>query len=232
MVESYQKLGVLMPGADAARLEAATRAVFDKVWGLNMNELANLPFDQVTDVAREFSDLLLSMPFQMPQDFIYLGRTVAILSGMCTGLDPRFDPWKEIQPFVERLLRQNGAKSAESGTLLDRLRSGPAGLLVDTAWKTARQTFSRAYRLPSLAESVLDRAERGELVVRVDSSRELDRRVRRIESAVSHISTGILLATVIISTTLLYLAGERTLAAIGFAVAAVLMLIYLLRGRD
>ncbi|MCC7208644.1 MAG: AarF/ABC1/UbiB kinase family protein, partial [Anaerolineae bacterium] len=231
MVESYQKLGVLMPGADTARLEAATRAVFDKVWGLNMNELASLPFDEVTDVAREFSDLLLAMPFQMPQDFIYLGRTVAILSGMCTGLDPRFDPWKEIQPFVERILRQDGAKAAEGSNLLERLRGGPAGLLIDTALQTARRTFARAYRLPSLAESVLDRAERGDLVVRIDPSSELDKRVRRIERTVSHISTGILLAAVILSTTMLYLAGERTLAAIGFGVAAVLMLIYLFRGR-
>ena len=229
LVASYQKLGVLMPDADIARLEAATRAVFDRVWGLNMNELANLPFEEVTSVALEFSDLLMSMPFQMPQDFIYLSRTVSILSGMCTGLDPQFDPWREMQPFTQRLLIENG--NGKTAGLLDRLTNGAAGIFAETTVRTLRKAFSRAYRLPGLAETVLIRADRGELFVRVDPSSALDRRITRIESTLGQIAIGIIFATVSISSTLLFLGGERALSAVGAGLAVALLLGMLLRGR-
>ncbi len=66
LVASYHTLGILLPSADTRRIEEATQAVFSKVWGLNMSEMANMSFEDMTSIAREFSDLLLSMPFQMP----------------------------------------------------------------------------------------------------------------------------------------------------------------------
>src|SRR5260221_906094 len=131
LVASYTKLGVLLTGTDTKRVEDATRAVFDKVWGLNMSEMANMPFEEMTALAKEFSDLLLSMPFQMPQDFIYLSRAVGILSGMCTGLDPEFDPWREMQPFTQQLLSSSSArtKSAVGGISL----AGPQATLEVTS---------------------------------------------------------------------------------------------------
>src|SRR5690606_29675654 len=93
LVQSYQRLGVLLPGADLDRIEAATRAAFDRVWGLSIGEISNMPVSEAAGLAREFSDLLLSLPFQVPQDFLYLTRAVGILTGMATGLDPDYDPW-------------------------------------------------------------------------------------------------------------------------------------------
>src|SRR5258707_13848225 len=133
------KLGVLLPSTNMKRVEEATRAVFDKVWGLNMAEMANLPLNEMTDMAKEFSDLLLSMPFQMPQDFINLSRAVGILSGMCTGLDPAFDPWREMQPFTEKLLEETSdrTKSALGGSRnpLESFRGLPTRASLDLAVK-------------------------------------------------------------------------------------------------
>jgi hypothetical protein len=36
---SYQELGLLLPSADVDRLVAATKAAFDQVWGMDMNDL-------------------------------------------------------------------------------------------------------------------------------------------------------------------------------------------------
>jgi predicted unusual protein kinase regulating ubiquinone biosynthesis (AarF/ABC1/UbiB family) len=73
LIDSYSKLGFLLPGADTDRLEEATRMVFDQVWGLSMEQMREMSFDSMQMMSREFSDLLYTMPFQVPQDFIYLG---------------------------------------------------------------------------------------------------------------------------------------------------------------
>lgn len=230
LVASYDKLGIVMPSADMARLEAATRTVFDKVWGLNMDEMRNLPFEEVTSVAMEFSDLLLSMPFQMPQDFIYLSRTVSILSGMATGLDPEFDPWREMQPFAEKIL--NEGRTPTNGRGLSFFGNGASGLFTQAALKSIRDFLSRAYRLPALADTVLDRADRGELVVQVKAGSELQQQISRMEAALSQLSVGLVFAAVLIVSTLLYIGGERGAGTFGYIVSFFLFIMVLLRGRN
>lgn len=222
MIESYQKLGVLMPGADLQRLEDATKAVFSKVWGLNMNELTNLPFEEMADVAQEFSDLLLSMPFQMPQDFIYLSRAVGILSGMCTGLDPTFDPWRQMQPFTEKLLADQTKSSAIPAAPRVALEAGV---------KFVRDFLTRAYRLPQLADTVLERAESGRLTVQIAPNDGLYKQVNRIETAVSQMSFGLIFATLVLASTLLFTQQERGLGLIGYGLSAISFVFLVLRGR-
>jgi predicted unusual protein kinase regulating ubiquinone biosynthesis (AarF/ABC1/UbiB family) len=223
LVESYKRLGVLMPDADLERLEQATRAVFDKVWGLDMNDLTNIPFEEMSGVALEFSDLIMSMPFQMPQDFIYLSRTVSILSGMCTGLDPRFDPWRAMQPYTQRLLNDQQAERTSNAL--------NGNFFLQAAVKSVRDFAQRAYRLPALADTVLTRAERGDLVVQVRPDGELGKQVTRIESTLGQLNSGLIFATVTLASTLLHISGERSLSLIGFAISGILLLSILLRKR-
>jgi len=223
LVESYKNLGVLMPDADTERLEQATRAVFDKVWGLDMNELKDIPFEEMSGVALEFSDLIMSMPFQMPQDFIYLSRTISILSGMCTGLDPRFDPWRAMQPYTQRLLNEQQAENRRSAL--------NGNFFVQATLKSVRDFAQRAYRLPALADTVLTRAERGDLVVQVRPDGDLGRQVTRIESTLGQLNSGLIFATVTLASTLLYINGEQTLSTIGFILSGALLLSILFRKR-
>ncbi len=219
LVASYMKLGVLLPETNMERLEAATQAVFSKVWGLNMTEMANMPIEEVTEVAREFSDLLLSMPFQMPQDFIYLSRAVGILSGMCTGLDPHFDPWREMQPFTQKLLSENASSSPiNAGTL-------------QLGIKLVRDFVTRAYKLPTLADNVLSRAERGELQVKMLPDADLKQQMNRIESMTSQLMLGIVFGTLTLASTLLYVNHEQNLGIVGYALSGFTLLLIFIRGR-
>ena len=225
LVASYQKLGVLLPSANVERVEEATRAVFSKVWGLNMSEMANMPFDEMADVAKEFSDLLLSMPFQMPQDFIYLSRAVGILSGMCTGLDPHFDPWREMQPFTQKLLGKSSERTQNA-------LGGPGGATVQVGVKVVRDYLTRAYKLPALAETVLMRADRGTLEVKMAPNEQLQRQINRIETYTGQIAFGIIFATLALASTLLYVNHEQTVAIIGYVLSAFVLLMIVLRGRS
>jgi predicted unusual protein kinase regulating ubiquinone biosynthesis (AarF/ABC1/UbiB family) len=176
----------------------------------------------MADVAQEFSDLLLSMPFQMPQDFIYLSRAVGILSGMCTGLDPTFDPWREMQPFTEKLLADKTKSSMIPAT---------PRVAIEAGIKLVRDFLTRAYRLPQLADNVLERAERGQLSVQIAPNDNLFKQVNRIETAVSQMSFGLIFATLVLASTLLFTQQERVLGMIGYGLSAVTFVFLVLRGR-
>lgn len=106
VVNAYQTLGILLPGANLELLERAEEKAFERFWGMSMSELRNIDFKVMNEFAQEFRELLFSMPFQIPHDFILLARTVAILSGMCTGLDPQFNVWEHLAPYAEKILAE------------------------------------------------------------------------------------------------------------------------------
>ncbi|MEO0564337.1 MAG: AarF/UbiB family protein, partial [Chloroflexota bacterium] len=124
LIASYQELDLLLPSADLDRLEAATKAAFNEVWGMNMQDLTNVDYEVMERLGNEFNDLLFDMPFQMPQNFIYLARTMGILSGMCTSLDPAFNPWMALQPFAEKMMRM---RARDGKTVSNALLEGIFG---------------------------------------------------------------------------------------------------------
>ncbi len=107
---------------DAMRArEAEARAALERVQslleasGLERNGRSTFPRLLAGVRTGRFSDLLFALPFQVPQDFLYLTRCVGILSGLCTGLDPNFDPWHEVAPFAQStttLMPVSGASAA------------------------------------------------------------------------------------------------------------------------
>jgi len=80
--------------------------MFDMFWGKSMEELRQLSPEEMFKFADRFRDLMFNMPFQLPQNLLMLGRTVAILSGMCTGLDNEFNLWNQLAPYATKLVSQ------------------------------------------------------------------------------------------------------------------------------
>lgn len=233
LVQSYQRLGVLLPGADLGRIEQASRAVFDRVWGMSMSEISAMQFQEMTALGREFRDLLFALPFQVPQDFLYLTRCVGILSGLATGLDPSFDPWREIAPFARDLLAEREdlppvplplkltlRDLLDPGTVRALLSGERVAPLLDSSFDALR----RAVQLPALAEDVLRRAERGELTVRAALTPDAERQVARLERGLARLATAMVFAGTGISGAVLYAAGEQALGAIGFGLAGLALL--------
>jgi len=226
LVASYGKLGVLLPGANTKRIAEATHAVFEKIWGMDMSQLQNVSYDEMLDIGKQFSDLLLTMPFQMPQDFIYLSRAVGILSGMCTGLDPRFDPWRSIQPFAGKML----AASSEN-TKAAVGRGAAVQTVLNSALGVVRESGQRLIRLPRLADTVLSRAERGELTVQVALDSSAANRLSRIEQTSGQLVVGLVFATITLASTLLYINQQTGPGTFGFILSGVTLLMLLVRGR-
>ena len=156
LLRSYEELGVLLPGADTRRLREAENAVFDRLWGKSMQELTHLDPREMHDMAHKFRDLVFDLPFQMPSDLIFLGRCVAILSGICTGLHPEFNLFKGIAPFAQSLLADEG------------------GDWIKTALDWLVREGRRLGSLPARLDAALGELERGELVVAARPSPELE----------------------------------------------------------
>ena len=235
MVKSYSELGFLLPGADTERLEAATRAVFDQVWGLSMAQMSNMSFDSMANIGREFNDLLFSMPFQVPQDFIYLGRTMGILSGICTGLDPNFNPWSEIQPYAQKLVTQQLSQNGENplagifgSTVLQGLFAGGGA---QTLLNLGQTILGRALTPAADAKDVLARAERGELTIRSDPSPAFQKQLSRIEAQERRSTRAILLGTGMITATLFYTHGDIVPAVIGYAFSGLMLVVLYFTGE-
>ena len=199
LVKSYQQLGVLLPGADIELIERAETRLFDRFWGKSMQELASLRQKEMLEFAREFRELIFTMPFQIPQDMILLGRAVGILSGMCTGLNPEFNVWEGLAPYAQKLVfEESGGRRfpwlEEIGELLRNLLEYPRRVV-----------------------GVLEKLERGDLAVRVP---ELTDQVKDLEHAVNRMAGGFVFAALLLAGVEVYLAGEIQFAIILLAAAA------------
>jgi predicted unusual protein kinase regulating ubiquinone biosynthesis (AarF/ABC1/UbiB family) len=208
VVRSYKTLGVLLPSADLDLLERAEAEAFERFWGKSMSELQKISPREVTDFVSEFRELVYTMPFQVPYDLLYLGRTVAILSGMCTGLDPDFNVWENLAPYARKLIAEEGSAGREFW--LDEIRNLTRSLL----------------GVPVKMDRMLASIERGEVSVRTP---EVSKQVNRLESALRQVRTAILFAALLLGGIQLYLAGQTIFGQILIAGAGLCLLWVVLR---
>jgi predicted unusual protein kinase regulating ubiquinone biosynthesis (AarF/ABC1/UbiB family) len=211
LMASYQELGVLLPDADLDRIRQAEAVMFDRFWGKSMTELVRLHPTEMHKFARQFQDLLYEMPFQVPNDLIFLGRCVAILSGMCTGLNPNFNLFEGLGPFGRELLAEEG------GDWLDTL----------LGWLT--EQGGSLITLPSRLSSALTRIERGDLIVTARSAPDLERRLQMLSRSLNRLVAAVVFAALLLAGTLLILNGDRLPGAISLALA-LLALAWMLLG--
>ncbi len=200
-VRAYQMLGFLLPNADLELIERAGVQVFERFWGKSTAELRQIRFEEVREFIDEFRSLLYALPFQLPTDMIWLGRAASILSGMCTALNPDFNPWWSLVPFTQLLIEE------------ERKRG----------WEGVRQELSAAERelrrLPARLNNLLTQVETGKLRTR---NPELSAQAARLERAVLRLTAGVVFSGALLGGVQLYLAGAQTasLALFGVALAA------------
>jgi predicted unusual protein kinase regulating ubiquinone biosynthesis (AarF/ABC1/UbiB family) len=209
VVKAYQQLGMLLPGADLKLIEQAEAQVFDRFWGMSMSELRKMNPDELRKFAHQYRDLIFSMPFQVPNDLIMLGRTLAILSGMCTGLDPNFNLWNQISPYARKLIEQEAKTGI--GDWLEEFGS----------------LFQNLIALPSQASRILAQAEGVGLMVQ---SPQLSHDAHLLIHAVDRLTGGIIFFGLLIGGVLLYNAGS-ILYGQGLFGAALLSLLWVLFSR-
>ncbi|MFZ1042936.1 MAG: AarF/UbiB family protein [Anaerolineales bacterium] len=213
VVKSYKTMGVLLPSADTELLEQAERQLFERFWGMSMSELRKVNHREMRDFAHQFRDLMYEMPFQLPHNLLLLGRTVAILSGMCTGLDPDFNVWEELAPYAQKLVADEVGSGWE--VWLDEI-----GDLV-----------KELIALPVQTGRVLTRLERGELNVNMP---QVNRHLSYVEGAMNRVAGALIFAVFLLSGVLLRTGGDLLLSNVfwGLSFLALIWTIFFSRGHS
>ncbi|WOP18862.1 ABC1 kinase family protein [Raineyella sp. LH-20] len=178
LVRSMQTLDVLLPSADLALIERASMQVFDRFGGMSMDQLRGIDHAEMMRFGLQFRDLMRDLPFQLPDNLLMLGRSIGLLSGMCTGLDPEFNIWETITPYAKELVAEEG------------------GSTVERVLAEAGKIAMVALGLPGRADRVLTLAEHGELSIRTPL---LDRRLRRLERAVQRANGLLVFAALLVA---------------------------------
>ena len=182
MVDGIRNVGVLLPTADTAELERAMTKLFARFGGMGFAELQDVDPKEFEAFAVEFGDVVRSLPFQFPENFLLILRSMSLTSGMCSSLDPAFNIWDAVEPYSAKLIQ------AEGGNLLQ-----------DVA-KRALSAASTLARLPQRVDELATRVEEGRLTA---ENPKLERRIARLERTGRRVVSAVLFAALLIGGILL-----------------------------
>ena len=165
-----QKLNFLLPSADTLALEQALEKLFERFGGVGVADLLQTDPKEIRELALEYSQLIRTLPFQLPENFLLLFRSLSLISGVTSSLNKEFNLWDAVDPFARSLLNGTGER------------------LVKNLSAQVSEFASTLIRLPQRIDALISTAERGDLVVRnivlEKQIRTLDSSVRRVGAAV------------------------------------------------
>ena len=182
LVASLERLGVLLKSADTNELERAMTALFDRFGGMGVAELQTVDPRELEKFARGFGETIRSLPFQLPENFLLLVRSISLISGVTSALNKDFNMWDAVDPFARTVLNAN------SGNALRGLGQQAV---------TYANTLAR---LPRRLDELATRLDRGQVAVQAP---EVDRRLRSIDRSVGRLASALVFATLLIAGVLL-----------------------------
>ncbi len=192
LVETYQDLGFLLPGADIDRIIEAQSTVLNRIWGRKLLELSRPDPKEVQELTSEFRDLLFDFPFQIPQDFVYLGRAFGMITGLVSQLNPDINAWHRVEKYGQELLQAQRA---------EQLREFNTDVIIEGL---------RPYlEMPPRILRLLEMAESGRLVVQSRPDSYAQRSQDKIARRLNFLSFSILGAASMVSATIWYFLRQR-----------------------
>ena len=177
MVDGIREVGVLLPSADTAELERAMTKLFARFGGMGFAELQEVDPREFRAFAIEFGDVVRSLPFQFPENFLLIIRAMSLVSGNCSSLNPAFNIWDAVEPYAGQLIRQEG------------------GNVVQAFAKQAVTVVGTVARLPQRLDDLTTRIEEGRVSVQ---NPRLERRIGSLERTVRRAISAVLFAALFI----------------------------------
>jgi predicted unusual protein kinase regulating ubiquinone biosynthesis (AarF/ABC1/UbiB family) len=150
---------------------------------MGIAELQAIDPRELQRFAQGFGETIRSLPFQLPESFLLLIRTISLISGVTSALDKDFNMWDAVDPFARNVLSS----------------SGP-GAIRDLG-KQAVSYATTIARLPNRLNDLVTRIDRGEVSVKTP---DVDRRLRSIERSLSRLTSAIVFAALIVGGVLIH----------------------------
>jgi len=206
MVNGIRQVGVLLPSADTAELERAMTKLFSRFGGMGFAELQEVDPREFRAFANEFSEVVRTLPFQLPENFLLIVRALSLTSGVCSSLNPAFNIWDAVEPYSAQLIRSEGGNVVQD---------------------VARQAVSLAgvvSRLPGRLDDLITRLDEGRVVVQ---SPRIERRLSSLERTGRQVISAILFVGLLIGGIILR-AGDDDVFGTVLLVVSVIPLLHTL----
>jgi predicted unusual protein kinase regulating ubiquinone biosynthesis (AarF/ABC1/UbiB family) len=183
IVRAMKKMGFIARGADDSvfdRVVEYFHGRFQEQISLDSLSLKDIKFDpqkgleNLADLRRmDISLRELSSNFHVPKEWILLERTLLLLMGLCTALDPHMNPMTVVRPYLERFVL------------------GDEGDWQGFAVETAKDLFLSLTALPSDIRKFVASAKTGELSVKFHNLEKSTRLLYRLGHQVIIAAIGI-----------------------------------------
>ena len=192
ILDALVEMGTLSPEADRATMAEVMELAIQDARGESIETY------RVQQIVGKVEDTIYEFPLRLPSNLALVLRVATVVEGVCVTLDPDFDfisvatEYLTEQGYREESIKQFATQTADQ----------------------IRQSTQSAVRIPPKLEAALNRIEREDLHVRADledNNAVMDRLARRIV-------LGLVLATSVPTTALLYAFEDLTPAT---AIAAV-----------
>ncbi|MBF4573209.1 AarF/ABC1/UbiB kinase family protein [Herbiconiux sp. VKM Ac-1786] len=209
LVDAARNLGVLLPSADTSELERAMTQLFARFGGMGFAELREVDPREFREFAVQFGDVVRALPFQLPENFLLIIRAMSLTSGVASALDPAFNLWDSVEPYAQRLIREE------------------RGNVVQDVARQAAESARVALRLPGRLDSLATQFEEGTLSVQ---SPAIEKRVARLERSIGRVVSAIVFAALLVAGTVLR-GDDVVFGTVLMAVSVVPLLHALFSGR-
>ncbi|MCT9002131.1 ABC1 kinase family protein [Microbacterium memoriense] len=205
MVAGFEQVGVLLPSADNIELERALTVLFQRFGGMGFAELQKVDPREFRGFADEFGETMRALPFQLPENFLLIIRAMSLVSGLCSSLDPQFNIWEAVEPYAQKLLRE------ETGNVV----ADVAGRVVDAA--------GTALRLPGRIDRTLTKLDAGLIQV---ANPGVERQLERLERTLRRVVSAVLFVGLLVGGILLL--GPASVLGVALMIVSILPLLHAL----
>ena len=172
IVDAIQQLNMILPGADRQQIVRAIEILLRHAFNRTMRQMSSI---DVEALFAETKEIVYDLPFQIPQDLLYFGRSLSMVAGLATELCPDINLFQELQPFALKLLDEE----RRNGNWPEQVQ------------KELREMGQILLTLPRQMNAYYKAANRGEISTRSDLSR-LERGMRRVERSNERLTGGML----------------------------------------
>ncbi|MCL5292262.1 MAG: AarF/ABC1/UbiB kinase family protein [Actinobacteria bacterium] len=203
IIAESRALGVDITADKIEDIRVGLKDAIDKYSGKKLGEI------KIDVIGREFLSLIYRNHIRIPRNYALLAKALITVEGTAKKLYPDINILEIAQPYVVGLINRRYGREMTAEAVYDEIKS----------------QLRYAFDFPRQIHEVLNQIRAGELKVRYHHA-GLEPLLSKLDSTVNRLVVGLLLASIILGSSLLSLAarGQSTVSIVMFVLAALLAL--------
>ncbi len=203
IIAEARSMGVEITSDKVESMRKGLAEAIDRYSGKKLGEI------KIDVIGKEFLSLIYRNRIRIPRNYALLAKALITVEGTAKKLYPEINILEIAQPYVVDLIDRKYGK----------------GMTAEAAYDELRERLKYALEFPRQIHEILNRARAGELEVRYRHV-GLEPLLSKLDSIVNRLIIGILVASLVLGSSLLLLAagGRSRISVAMFALAALLAL--------